>query len=59
MSTSEVAQYLGITSRSLYLLIDAEELPAFRFGRGIRLRRREVFEFRLRVEPDGLGWPPD
>jgi excisionase family DNA binding protein len=59
MSTAEAAQYLGITPRTLYRLIDAEELPAYRFGRVVRLRQREVFELRLRIEGDGLGRPPE
>lgn len=36
------ADMLGIGLRTLYRRIDAGELPAYRFGRVIRLRRRDI-----------------
>ena len=43
-------------ARTLYRMIDSGELPAYRFGRVIRLRRHEVEEFvdRSRVAPGTL-----
>ena len=38
LSTQEAARRLGITPRTLYRFIDHGELPAYRFGRVIRLR---------------------
>src|SRR4029453_4854091 len=45
LSTQEAARRLGITPRTLYRFIDHGELPAYRFGRGIRLRAHEVGDF--------------
>ena len=45
LSTQEAARRLGITPRTLYRFIDHGELPAYRFGRVIRLRGHEVDEF--------------
>jgi len=41
MSTGEAARRLGVTVRTLYRLIDESELPAYKFGRVIRLQRAE------------------
>lgn len=53
MSTSEVADMIGLTPRTVHRLIDAGELPAYRFGRVIRYRRLDVLEFleSKRIEP--------
>ena len=45
MSTGEAARRLGVTVRTLYRLIDESELPAYKFGRVIRLKRGEVDAF--------------
>ena len=45
MSTREAAEELGITTRTLYRLIDGGQLPAYRFGRVIRLKAAEVDAF--------------
>lgn len=45
LGTAEAARYLGITTRTLYRLIDAGELPAFKFGRVIRLKQSDVDSF--------------
>jgi len=47
------AACLGVSLRTLYRLIDIGELPAYRFGRLIRLRAAEVEAFR-----DGGGNTP-
>lgn len=57
LSTAEAARHLGITNRTLYRLIDGGDLPAYRFGRVIRLRRHEVEDFitQVRVKPGELS----
>lgn len=45
LSTAEAARHLGITPRTLYRFIDQGEIPAFRFGRVIRLKLQDVDEF--------------
>ena len=56
MSTGEAARRLGVTVRTLYRLIDEGELPAYKFGRVIRLQEREVDDFiaHSRIEPGKL-----
>lgn len=56
MSSGEAAEVLGLRTRTLYRLIDEGQLPAFRFGRVIRLRRSDVEEFieRCRIAPGSL-----
>jgi excisionase family DNA binding protein len=53
MSTAEVADYLGVQPRTLYRFIDEGRLPAYRFGRVIRVKRHdvEVFIQSCRIEP--------
>lgn len=56
MSTAEAAKRLGITPRTLYRFIDEGQLPAYRFGRVIRLKADEVEVFidSCRIEPGTL-----
>ena len=56
MSTGEAARRLGVTVRTLYRLIDESELPAYKFGRVIRLQEGEVDAFIVasRIEPGSL-----
>ena len=51
LSTAEAAKYLGITPRTLYRFIDQGEIPAFRFGRVIRLKQDDVDHF-IERQPD-------
>ncbi|MSW56484.1 MAG: excisionase family DNA-binding protein [Actinobacteria bacterium] len=53
MSTADAADYLGVQSRTLYRFIDEGRLPAYRFGRVIRLKRSDVDVFvqSCRIEP--------
>ena len=50
------ARRLGITPRTLYRFIDQGELPAYRFGRVIRLKDSDVETFieAHRIEPGTL-----
>ena len=45
LSTAEAAKHLGITSRTLYRFIDEGQIPGYRFGRVIRLKRDDVDQF--------------
>ncbi|NNC79452.1 MAG: helix-turn-helix domain-containing protein [Acidimicrobiales bacterium] len=56
LSTKEAAAALGLTPRTLYRLIDEGQLPAYRFGRVIRLKQTEVDAFveTSRIEPGTL-----
>src|SRR5687768_18491630 len=56
MSTGEAARRLGVTVRTLYRLIDESELPAYKFGRVIRLQEAEVEAFikASRITPGDL-----
>jgi excisionase family DNA binding protein len=56
MSSGEAADILGLRTRTLYRLIDEGQLPAYRFGRVIRLKRHEVDAFveSCRITPGSL-----
>ncbi len=56
LSTLKAADRMGITTRTLYRFIDRGDLPAYRFGRVIRLRLSDVDMFieECRVEPGSL-----
>ncbi len=56
LSTLKAANRMGITTRTLYRFIDRGDLPAYRFGRVIRLRLSDVDRFveQCRVEPGSL-----
>lgn len=56
LSTADAARSLGITPRTLYRFIDQGELPAYRFGRVIRVKKKDVDAFieAARIEPGTL-----
>jgi excisionase family DNA binding protein len=56
MSTKEAAEHLGVTLRSLYRFIDEGTLPAYKFGRVIRLKAEDVEGFieTCRIPPGSL-----
>ena len=56
MNTSETARRLGVTPRTLYRFIDDGQIPAYRFGRVIRLKASDVDVFidACRIEPGTL-----
>ncbi len=56
LSTRKAADRMGITTRTLYRFIDHGDVPAYRFGRVIRLRLSDVDDFieQCRVEPGSL-----
>lgn len=56
LSTADAANSLGITPRTLYRFINSGQLPAYRFGRVIRVKRTDVDAFieSSRIEPGSL-----
>jgi excisionase family DNA binding protein len=56
LSTKEAAERLGVTLRSLYRFIDEGGLPAYKFGRVIRLQVSDVDAFieSSRIVPGSL-----
>jgi excisionase family DNA binding protein len=56
LSTAEASKRLGIGLRTLYRLIDEGQLPAYKFGRVIRLQEQEVDAFiqQSRIQPGQL-----
>ena len=57
LSTPKAADRLGITARTLYRFIDEGLVPAYKFGRVIRLKRSDVDAFieASRVEPGSMA----
>lgn len=57
LSTAAAAELLGVQSRTLYRFIDEGRLPAYRFGRVIRVMRSDLQAFvqSCRIEPGTLG----
>lgn len=53
-STTDAAKQLGMTQRAVYRFIDTGQLPAYRFGRVIRVRSADLNEFieRARITPE-------
>lgn len=56
LSTKEAARRLGLTTRTVYRLIDEGQIPAYKFGRVIRLQANEVDRFidTARIQPGDL-----
>ena len=56
LSTKAAAEYLGITTRTLYRLVDDGHLAAYKFGRVIRLKQSDVDAFidAAKVQPGTL-----
>ena len=45
LGTSDVMRLLGVQLRTLYRIIDEDQLPAYKFGRVIRIKRADVDAF--------------
>lgn len=56
LSTKEASEFLGVNLRTLYRFIDEGELPAYKFGRVIRLKEEDVNSFieQARITPGSL-----
>lgn len=59
LSTKEAAQLLDVRVRRLYELIDTGRIPAYKFGRVIRLQRREVLAYLAGEFQDPDAGSPD
>ncbi|MDW3218026.1 MAG: helix-turn-helix domain-containing protein [Acidimicrobiales bacterium] len=57
LSTPAAAERLGVTARTLYRFIDEGQLPAYKFGRVIRLKKDDVDTYieSCRVEPGSMS----
>ncbi len=57
LSVRQVARALGVVSRTVYGLINAGQLPGYRIGRVIRVRRDDLDRYleSVRIEPGSLG----
>jgi excisionase family DNA binding protein len=62
LGTKDASARLGITLRSLYRFIDEGDLPAYKFGRVIRVKVEDIDRFieSCRIEPGQLEhlYPP-
>ncbi|MGH9063907.1 MAG: helix-turn-helix domain-containing protein [Acidimicrobiales bacterium] len=56
LSTREASERLGVTLRTLYRFIDEGQIPAYQFGRVIRLQAVDVARFidASRIAPGAL-----
>lgn len=57
LSTKDAAERLGITSRTLYRLIDEGQIDAYQMGRVLRIMEKDVEKFLegARVKPGTLS----
>jgi excisionase family DNA binding protein len=57
LNSKRAAGRLGITVRTLYRLIDEDQVPGYRMGRVIRLKQHEVDAFAetTRIRPGDLS----
>ncbi len=58
LGTKQAAERIGVTLRTLYCLIDQGQVPAYKFGRVIRLKEADVEAFieNARIEPGQIGY---
>ncbi len=56
LTTNEASRRLGVNQRTVYRLIDDGELPAYKFGRLIRVREPDLERFveSARISPGSL-----
>ena len=59
VGTTDAAEYLGVTPRIIYRLIDDGEVPAYRIGRVIRMRIADLDDYieASRIVPGTLEYP--
>ena len=62
LSTKAAAELLGITPRTLYRFIDEGDIPGYKFGRVIRIKKADVLEYidTCQIEPGSIShlYPP-
>ncbi len=56
-STHAAAAYLGLKCRTVHKLIDDGDLPAYRFGRVLRVKRLDIERYieAQRIQPGSLS----
>lgn len=56
LGTTEAARYLGVVPRTLYRMLDEGQIPAYKMGRVIRIKRTDLEAYleEHRVEPGSL-----
>ncbi len=42
LNLQELAEYLNVTKRTVYRLLDGSDLPSFRVGSHLRFKREEI-----------------
>lgn len=57
LGTREAAERIGVTQRTLYRFIDKGQLPAYKFGRVIRVKVADIDAFieQNRIQPGELS----
>lgn len=57
VGTATAAEVLGVVPRTVYRFIDSGDLPAYKMGRVLRLRRSDLDTYleRFRVQPGDLS----
>ena len=57
LGTPDAAKYLGLTTRTLYRLIDVGLLPAYKMGRVMRIKVSDLDAFiaSSQIEPGSIG----
>jgi excisionase family DNA binding protein len=59
LSTSSVAEWLGLSARTVCTLAECGEIPAFKLGRFWRFREADVEDWvRRRFSATNVGVPP-
>jgi len=53
LTVTELAEYLRVHRSTIYRLLKARKLPAFRIGSDWRFNREHIDEWRLKQDP---GW---
>jgi len=53
LTVDELAEYLRVHRSTIYRLVKARKLPAFRIGSDWRFNREQIDEWRFRQNP---GW---
>lgn len=57
LGTTEAARFLGVVPRTLYRMVDEGQIPAYKMGRVIRIRRSDLEAYleANRVQPGSLA----
>jgi excisionase family DNA binding protein len=58
LTVAELAKYLRVNRFTIYKLLKARRLPAFKIGSDWRFNREQIDQWRLRQESDWTGKSP-